>query len=167
MTSRPISVTWRAMSSISDRSVAARTSGEERPNDKLHKQEPVEMRSLETTSEATHVRRRWPVERWLSRIDRTAAWVSALLLLLYLVSGFGMTKPGLVERATGGLVSWRVAYDMHNILHIPLIVVFAIHTITGIRRSLIRTTRSKRIAGLIAAPVGVVFAGYLLFLSLG
>ena len=113
---------------------------------------------------ASTVRR--SVERVLARIDRYTAWLSAILLFLYFVSGFGMTKPDLVPSMTGGLVSWRVAYDMHNVLHIPLLVVFTFHTFTGVRRALARTTRRSRLAAGIAAGLGLAVLGYLLTLAL-
>ena len=102
----------------------------------------------------------------LARVDRYAAWLSAILLFLYVVSGFGMTKPDLVPSMTGGLVSWRVAYDMHNVLHIPLLIVFTFHTFTGLRRALARTTRRSRPAAWIAAGLGLIILGYLLTLAL-
>ena len=102
----------------------------------------------------------------LTRVDRYAAWFSALLLFLYFVSGFGMTKPDLIPRMTGGLISWRVAYDMHNTLHIPLLVVFTFHTFTGLRRALTRTTRRRGPAAWIAAGLGLIVLGYLLTLAL-
>ena len=105
-------------------------------------------------------------ERVLARVDRYAAWLSAILLFLYVVSGFGMTKPDLVPSMTGGLVSWRVAYDMHNVLHIPLLIVFTFHTFTGLRRALARTTRRSRPAAWIAAGLGLIILGYLLTLAL-
>lgn len=104
------------------------------------------------------------LEQALARLDRYAAWLSAALLFLYFVSGFGMTKPDLVSTMTGGLVSWRVAYDMHNVLHIPLVFVFTFHTFTGLRRALLRTTKRARVAAWIAALLGLVVLGYLLTL---
>jgi cytochrome b subunit of formate dehydrogenase len=106
------------------------------------------------------------VERVFARLDRYAAWFSAILLFLYFVSGFGMTKPDLVPLMTGGLVSWRVAYDMHNVLHIPLVIVFTFHTFTGVRRALLRATRHRRLTAWIAAGLGLIVLGYLLTLSL-
>jgi len=104
--------------------------------------------------------------RWLSRVDRWAAWISAGLLFLYVVTGFGMTKPDLVSTMTGGLISWRVAYDMHNVLHIPLIIVFTFHTFTGLRRMLLRRTKRSRLAAGIAIGAGAVILGYMLTLAL-
>ena len=90
--------------------------------------EPGAQTDTAGTAAARTTKRRLPIERWLSRIDRLAAWGSAALLFLYLVSGFGMTKPILIERMTAGVINWRVAYDLHNNLHIPLIVGFTLHS---------------------------------------
>ena len=111
--------------------------------------------------------RRITVERSLLWVDRSAAWLSALLLVLYVVSGFGMTKPLLVESMTGGLITWRVAYDMHNLLHIPLIVGFTIHTFMGLRRAVLRVTRKRHLAAGLAMGFALVVLGFLLTLSLG
>jgi cytochrome b subunit of formate dehydrogenase len=109
---------------------------------------------------------RGSLERVLVRVDRYAAWLSAILLFLYFVSGYGMTKPDLVPFMTGGLISWRVAYDMHNVLHIPLLIVFTFHTFTGVRRALLRATRRRRLTAWMAAGLGLIVLGYLLTLSL-
>lgn len=111
--------------------------------------------------------RRSILERGLLWLDRGAAWLSALLLLLYLISGFGMTKPLLVEQVTGGIITWRVAYDMHNLLHIPLIVGFTLHTFMGLRRAIIRVTRKRRLAVALALVAGAGVLSFLLMLSLG
>ena len=105
-------------------------------------------------------------ERAFAQIDRYVAWVSALLLFLFFISGFGMTKPELVSRFTGGLVSWRVAYDMHHALQIPLMLAFTIHTFSGLRRALLRRTKRRRRTTWIAAGLGLVVLAYLLILAL-
>ena len=105
-------------------------------------------------------------ERAFAQLDRYAAWLSAILLFLFFISGFGMTKPELVSRLTGGLITWRVAYDLHNLLHIPLMVTFTIHTFTGIRRVLLRRTKSRRSTAWVAAGLGVLVLAFLLTLAL-
>ena len=105
-------------------------------------------------------------EAFFARVDRYTAWSSAILLFLHVVSGFGMTNPDFVGRLTGGLVSWRVAYDMHGMLHIPLIVVFTIHTFTGIRRILLRRTKRRRMSAWVAVGLGALVMAYLLSIAL-
>lgn len=105
-------------------------------------------------------------ERAFAQIDRVAAWLSALLLFLFFVSGFGMTKPDLVHQMTGGLMTWRVAYDLHNSIFIPLMIVFIIHTFTGVRRAMLRKTKSRRGTAWVAGSLGTIVLAYLLFLAL-
>ena len=120
-----------------------------------------------TQTPSTRSSRRVTVARGLLWIDRAAAWLSAALLLLYLISGFGMTKPLLVEQVTGDVITWRVAYDMHNLLHIPLIVGFTIHTFMGLRRAITRVTRKRGLAIAVALLAGGGILSFLLMLSLG
>ncbi len=109
---------------------------------------------------------KWQIkmERVFVTIDRYAAWLSAVLLFLFLVSGYGMTKPDFVLRATGGLITWRVAYDMHNLLILPIIGTFILHTFSGFRRALMRRTKRRRGSTWIAVGFGVAVLAYLLVL---
>lgn len=112
-------------------------------------------------------RKRPPIrlEGALARLDHAAAWISALILVLYIASGYGMTRPDRVYALTGGLMTPGRAVTLHNSLYIPLLITFALHTILGLRRVLIRATRKKRAAGWIAAGVGALALGYLLLLG--
>jgi succinate dehydrogenase hydrophobic anchor subunit len=112
----------------------------------------------------TLARGRHPVERAFVFVDRYAAWLSAILLFLFFLSGFGMDKPAFLSRVTGGLITWRVSYDMHTLLDIPLMVVFSIHTISGIRRALLRHTKRRARTAWVAAGVGTAMFGFLLML---
>ena len=104
-------------------------------------------------------------ERLLIRIDRLAAWGSALLLILYVISGFGLTRPARVTDLTGGLVAPRLAFTLHNNLVIPLLILFAFHTFMGLRRALMRTARRKHVAGWVAVATGTVVVAYLALLA--
>jgi cytochrome b subunit of formate dehydrogenase len=109
---------------------------------------------------------RHPLERAFAVADRYAAYLSAILLFLFMLSGFGMTKADFVNRATSGLITWRVSYDMHNLLDIPLMVAFTFHTFTGIRRALLRKTKRRRRTAWIAAGLGAIVLGFMLMLVL-
>ena len=81
-------------------------------------------------NEPREERKRVPIRlEWLlARLDHAAAWVSALVLVLYIVSGYGMTRAGQAQALTGGLINPGRAYALHNNLYIPLLVTFAFHT---------------------------------------
>jgi hypothetical protein len=105
------------------------------------------------------------LEWLLTRLDHAAAWISALVLVLYIVSGYGMTRADPTQALTGGLMTPGRAYVLHNNLYIPLLVTFAFHTVMGLRRVLIRATRKKLVAGWAAAGAGLLALVYLLVLG--
>ena len=55
---------------------------------------------------------------------------------------------------------------MHNALHIPLMLTFIVHTFTGIRRVLLRRTKSRRVTAWVAAGLGALVLAFLLTLAL-
>ncbi|MEI6171852.1 MAG: hypothetical protein WCQ45_05195, partial [bacterium] len=52
-------------------------------------------------------RKRQPMRlEWLlSRVDHVAAWISAAIMVLYIVSGYGMTQAARAQTFTGGLMT--------------------------------------------------------------
>ena len=111
------------------------------------------------------VRRPLRIEWLLARLDNVAAWLSAAVLFLYVMSGYGLTRPESTVRLTAGIMSPELAYTIHNHLYIPLLVVFVFHTMMGLRRVLIRATRRKLVAGWIAAGAGGLALAYLALLG--
>ncbi len=112
-------------------------------------------------------RRRRPIRlEWLlSRVDHVAAWISAAIMVLYIVSGYGMTQAARAQTLTGGLMTPGRAFTLHNNLYIPLLITFAFHTFMGLRRVLIRTTRRKLVAGWMTAGIGAVALAYFALLG--
>jgi len=110
-----------------------------------------------------HTGIRW--DRILARLDHAAAWASAAILVLYIVSGYGITQAAQTQSLTGGLVTPSRAYALHNNLYIPLLVTFAFHTVMGLRRALIRATRRKVVAGWAAAGAGALALAYFVVLG--
>lgn len=106
------------------------------------------------------------LERVLSVFDRFTAWGSTAILVLYVVSGFCLTRAEHVTSLTGGVVNRGFAFTLHNNLYIPLLAFFGFHAFMGLRRALIRTTRRKPLAGWIAVGAGAVVVGYLAVLGL-
>jgi len=119
---------------------------------------------METINQGA-VRRPLRIEWLLARLDNVAAWLSVAVLFLYIVSGYGLTRPESTVRLTAGIMSPELAYTIHNHLYIPLLVVFVFHTIMGLRRVLIRATRRKLVAGWVAAGVGALAVAYLALLG--
>jgi cytochrome b subunit of formate dehydrogenase len=58
---------------------------------------------------------------------KTVIWLLAIVTVLYLVSGVGITEARIVETATFGLLSKNVAFIIHDNLWIPFITLLVLH----------------------------------------
>jgi len=58
-------------------------------------------------------------------------WLLLAALVLYLLTGFGITQFRVVEQATFGLLSKNLAFYIHNGLLIPFIVLLILHIYQG------------------------------------
>lgn len=62
-------------------------------------------------------------------IEKAISWLLVLAMVLYVVSGFGITKSEQVTSMTGGLITKGVSYQIHNTLLIPTILLTVLHII--------------------------------------
>lgn len=60
-------------------------------------------------------------------VKRTIIWLLAIVIVLYLVSGFGITEFRTVETLTLGLLTKNLAFKIHNSLAIPFIILLILH----------------------------------------
>ena len=58
---------------------------------------------------------------------KTIHWLLAVLVILYLVTGFGITEFRAVETLTFGLLTKSLAFKIHNNLWIPFIILLVLH----------------------------------------
>jgi len=68
---------------------------------------------------------------------KVRAWVAWILLgvtILYLLSGFGITNPGIVGPLTAGIMGKALAFRIHNLLWIPFIALLALHVMLNAGR---------------------------------
>lgn len=56
-------------------------------------------------------------------------WLLAAVIVLYLVTGFGITEFRIVETATFGLLTKNLAFKIHNNIWIPFVVLLILHTL--------------------------------------
>lgn len=69
-------------------------------------------------------------ERFLTRLNMISGWILAILLILYILSGYGMTK---------GIMNPDLAKKLHNQwLAIPLFLSFVVHLAISSRYALVR-----------------------------
>jgi hypothetical protein len=55
-----------------------------------------------------------------NRLKKTVIWLLAIVIVLYGVSGFGITTFRTVETLTFGFLTKNLAFKIHNSLEIPL-----------------------------------------------
>jgi len=60
-------------------------------------------------------------------IKITIHWLLIIVVILYLVTGFGITEFRIVETLTFGLLTKISAFKIHNNLIIPFIILLGLH----------------------------------------
>ena len=60
-------------------------------------------------------------------IRKITRWLLLAVVLLYLISGFGITEFRVVETLTMGLLNKSLAFKMHDVLLIPMLVLLVLH----------------------------------------
>ncbi len=60
-------------------------------------------------------------------LKKTIIWLLAIVVVLYGVSGFGITEFRTVETLTFGLLNKSLAFKIHNNLEIPFIILLLLH----------------------------------------
>ena len=58
---------------------------------------------------------------------RIIHWLLAVLLVIYLVTGFGITEFRTIESITLGLLTKNLAFKVHENLWIPFIILLGLH----------------------------------------
>jgi len=77
-----------------------------------------------------------------SQARRILHWLLALVMVIFLITGFGITEFRLVETLTLGLLTKGMSERIHLLLWIPFIILFALHvylTLTPTRKTKRRT----------------------------
>jgi cytochrome b subunit of formate dehydrogenase len=58
---------------------------------------------------------------------RVIHWLLLAVIVLYLITGFGITQFRVIEQVTFGLLSKPLAFQIHDNLLIPFIVLLGLH----------------------------------------
>jgi len=63
----------------------------------------------------------------LQLVRRTTYWLLTVVIIVYLLTGFGITQYRTVEPLTFGLLTRNLAHRIHMNLEIPFIVLLVVH----------------------------------------
>jgi len=61
------------------------------------------------------------------RVKKTIHWLLTVVVIIYLLTGFGITEFRIVEPLTFGLLTKSLAHKIHINLEIPFIVLLILH----------------------------------------
>lgn len=76
--------------------------------------------------------------RYLVKFNRILVWPTLIVFALFSICGFGITNPDMLEQLTGGILNRAVSIHLHTILAAPVLVLLLIHTLIGLKLTLIR-----------------------------
>ena len=68
-------------------------------------------------------------------------WSLLSVALVFMISGFGITEFRTVESLTLGLLTKKLAFEIHEYLWIPFIVLLALHVLLSLARKWLRPTK--------------------------
>jgi thiosulfate reductase cytochrome b subunit len=60
-------------------------------------------------------------------MKRTIYWLLTVVVIIYLLTGFGITQYRIVEPLTFGLLTKSLAHTIHMNLEIPFIILLVLH----------------------------------------
>jgi thiosulfate reductase cytochrome b subunit len=72
--------------------------------------------------------KRWFLNRYTKQVIQ---YLLLLVMVLYLISGFGITEFRIVESLSFGVFSKNVAFVLHNNLLIPMLILLILHIVLG------------------------------------
>ena len=60
-------------------------------------------------------------------LRKLAAWLFLLVIVLYVITGFGITKYQVVGKLSFGLLTKALSFKIHSVLIWPLIILAVVH----------------------------------------
>ena len=75
---------------------------------------------------------------YLMKTNRLIVWILLPLMIVFILTGYGLTKPNTIRSLTGGVLNYKTALYLHTLLDVPLFFLLAIHVIIEIKFSLMR-----------------------------
>lgn len=75
---------------------------------------------------------------YLMKANRVVVWVLLLLTILYIATGYGLTKPSLLYSLSSGILNYQISFYLHTVLDVPLMILLLLHVIIEVKFSLMR-----------------------------
>lgn len=107
---------------------------------------------------------------YLQRFNRLLVWPTVVLLIIFVISGFGITNPRTTSKMTGGVFTFSVSLYLHLNLAVPVLILLMIHVLIGLKAALTRWgVEEARLLNVVLIALGlfvtalIILARYLVF----
>ncbi|MBD3247415.1 hypothetical protein GF378_02235 [Candidatus Pacearchaeota archaeon] len=68
------------------------------------------------------------------KTNKFVQWILLVVVVLYIISGLGITRYQIIEPLTFGLLTKALAFKMHSWLLIPFLILIIMHIFPAIKR---------------------------------
>lgn len=103
---------------------------------------------------------------YLAKLNRILIWLTFVLLVFYVVCGFGIINSSSVSTLTGGVLNRDRSAYFHTTLTAPVLILLLIHMMIGLRFNLIRWgVRKGRLLDAFVVGFGVFFMALFIILQ--
>jgi len=75
---------------------------------------------------------------YLIKFNRILVWITLILLVVIILSGYGITNPGFVSDLTGGVFTRAFSLSTHIRLVFVLLILLTLHVLIGAKTALVR-----------------------------
>jgi hypothetical protein len=77
-------------------------------------------------------------DRYLIKFNRVLVWLTLVLFIVFIISGYGVTNPELIRELTGGVFTRAISLNLHLKLAFPVLALLTIHVLIGAKSALTR-----------------------------
>lgn len=103
---------------------------------------------------------------YLRRIARASAWLMLITIIVLLVSGWGITRTGIIYKASLGLIDRGAADSIHRAIQVPAAVFFTTHVLLNVRLNLpSRCLRKAWLLSILLVIIGACAVGGVVYME--
>jgi len=100
-------------------------------------------------------------------VNRVIVWVLLILIVLFVISGYGLLKPSLIRSLTGGRIDYQMSLFIHTTLDTPLLVFLLVHVIIEAKFLLRRWgVKNEKILNITLMTLGLIFLILIIYIKL-
>ena len=93
-------------------------------------------------------------------------WPTLVLFVAFVIVGYGITKPEIVNALTGGVLTRSVSIYLHTVLTAPVLILIMIHVLIDVKLALDRRgVGYGRLADALLITLGIITSAVIVLLQ--